>query len=261
MKLLLTLFLCTALVPAGAPGQPAEVHLYHVGHTGATASRFMLELPGSVTYLGETWAVPVFIGNAISGVSLAYGGCMPAPTYLGVVNIWVINPEVVCTDFRIVADPAAPSGQTEAVDCSSVVTYGYYNQFLIDSDPCRVNPPADLQPPDGAIGISLNPTLTWTWEPNTNCPEGIGLVAYEVYLGAAGGDLEKVGGVVDPQGTPQLTVGPLDPVMVYQWRVKVVDSYWECPVNTAWSPVHSFSTGGTVPAEQTSWGRIKSLYH
>lgn len=262
MKRLLVFILCAVLVPAAALAQygVVDVQIYHDHHSGATASQFMLELGASAMWLGDNWNF-LAIGSSVSGVSLAYGGCMSAPTYLGSVQIFVTTPENMCTDLRIVPDPAAPSGQIEYVDCSGVTWYPSGYAFLRDFDPCRVNPPENLEPADGAMGVDLSPTLYWTWEGNTNCPEGLGLTFHYVYLGAAGENLELVGSPYGPPPNFELTVGPLSPLTLYQWQVKTIDEFWLCPgFHDRWSPVQSFTTRATIPVEQTTWGHIKSLY-
>lgn len=260
MKRLLMLFTCAVFVSTSVPAQVGEIRIYHIYPYGATAAQFKLEI-GSLTYLGETWNAPAVIGNALSGVSLGYGECMPAPTYLGTISVMIQDPDYDCTDIRIVPDPSAPSGEIEIVDCDFNKTYVGENAFRLEADPCRPHPPAGFQPPDEAVEVDLNPTLTWTWEPSEHCPEGCGVTVFSVYLGVAGGDLEHVGGVFDhPQGIPRLAVGPLAPLTQYQWQVKVVDDYWNCSINWNWSPVYSFTTKATSPAGQTSWGRIKNLY-
>lgn len=263
MRLLPTVFLCLALVPAAAVAQVTEIHLYHDWHSGATASQFMVELGPWAIWVGDNWNF-TGIGSSTSGISLYYGGCMSAPTYLGYIRVFVVSQENICTDVRIVGDPASLSGQVEVVDCSYVVTYPYSNTIRLDYDPCRVPAPGSLEPPDGAVGVELNPTLVWTWDGNTNCRVGLGMAQYDVYLGTAGGDLEHVGNVLPMDGPPQTVhfpVGPLEPLTQYEWRVRVTDEFWLCPgLYQVWSPLMSFTTFSDVPVKKTTWGRVKDMY-
>ena len=265
IRLLLAVFLCLAIIPAVTVAQVIEIHVYHDSNPGATASQFRVELQSSAVWLGDNWNF-THIGTSIEGISLSYGGCISAPTYLGYIQVFVTSQENICTDVRIVGDPASPSGQVEVVDCSYVVTYPGPWAIRLDYDPCRVPAPGSMEPPDGVVGVELNPTLVWTWDGNHNCPEGLGIARFNVFLGAAGADLERVGGVLPwdngPPHTVHFPVGPLEPLTQYEWRVRVTDDYWLCPgFNQTWSPVYGFTTGGDVPVEKTTWGRIKDMYH
>jgi hypothetical protein len=101
-----------------------QVHFIHNNHGGASACQFMLD-PGETnwSFLGDTWSFPTVIGTSIGGVSIAYGGCRPAPTYLGSASFFGTG-STVCRQIRIVPDPAAPSGQIEVVDCVFTKVFG-----------------------------------------------------------------------------------------------------------------------------------------
>jgi hypothetical protein len=101
-----------------------QVHFIHNNHAGATACQFMLDLGATGwTFLGDTWSYPTVIGTSVSGVSIAYGGCRPAPTYLGSASFFGTG-STQCRQIRIVPDPAAPSGQIEVVDCAITKVFG-----------------------------------------------------------------------------------------------------------------------------------------
>ncbi len=137
MRRLLTVLLFVVLIPAISFAQVVQVHFFHTNHSGAVASSFRVEvLNNAFVHLGDTWSVPTVIGTSASGVSLGYGVCLNAPAYLGYATFYTIN--ATCSDFRVVANPASPSGQIEVVDCFGTVTYpssGY--DFRLDYDPCR----------------------------------------------------------------------------------------------------------------------------
>lgn len=239
-----------------------EVHLFHVGHTGATAIQFKVQVSNpNWTHLGDDWNFSAVIGSSVSGVAIGYGACMSAPTHLGVALFYAT--EITCSDLQIVADPSTPSGQIEVVDCAGILTYPTSAAISASYAQCGVNPPGTLQPPDSAVGVSLNPTLTWTWEGSTNCPEGLGMITFGVYLGTDPGDLTRVGGPFPsgPMESWEFTAGPLPGATRHYWRVKVRDEWWSCPgSHEAWSTTQSFLTLGAVPVEHTTWGRIKGLY-
>ena len=239
-------------------GSIVQVHFVHFDHSGATGSQFMLDLGATGwTWLGDNWGLPTVIGTSIAGVSLGYGACMTAPTYLGTTNFFgtAVPP---CTHIWVVPDPASLSGNIEVVDCASTVSYAPAFAGLVNCGPCGVKPPDNLLPAEGAAGVGLNPTVSWSWEEPTGCLEGVGYTQFTVYLGTDPGNLTQAGFVLTDT---QVTVGPLQPFTLYYWQVKVVDEFWNCPgSNVAYSAVQSFTTEGVVPADQSTWGRIKSLY-
>jgi len=231
-----------------------ELHVIHYGHSGATSSEFMLEISAWWTHLGDEWDLAA-MGSSVGGVYVVYGGCQSPPTHLGVVRFFdpIAQP---CSEIRV--GPAPGNLNIETVDCASTLTFAGGDAILANCGPCGVNPPYNLQPADGAGGISLSPTLSWSWAEPTGCIEGIGITAFTIYMGTEPDNL-TVAGWLDGEKT--LSVGPLQPGTTYYWQVSVWDDYYNCPgEQTAHSAVHSFTTTGPVPVEQTTWGRIKSLY-
>jgi hypothetical protein len=232
-----------------------ELHVIHYGHGGATASEFMLDVyPIWWTYLGEEWDYTA-IGTSITGVSVDYGGCATSPTHLGIVRFFA-TAGPPCEEVGV--GPAPGNLSIESLDCNGSLTFPSGSLILADCGPCGVRPPYDLQPSDGAEGVSLYPTLSWSWQEPTGCQEGIGLTFYTVYLGTELDNLTQVGWV-DTDTT--LSVGPLQANTSYYWQVSVFDDFYNCPGNrTAYSAVQSFTTAGPVPTERTTWGNIKNLF-
>ena len=98
-------------------GSLVTVHFVHVHHTGATASQWMLDLGGLPwTHLGDLWNTATSIGLSVEGVSLGYGACFSAPYAMGSANFFG-STAPACSVIRIVADPLAPTGGIEGVDC------------------------------------------------------------------------------------------------------------------------------------------------
>ena len=98
-------------------GGLVQVNFVHVNHTGATASQWMLDLGGLPwTHLGDIWNTATSIGVSVEGVSLGYGACMDAPYAMGVANFFG-SEAPACSIIQIVADPLAPTGGIEGVDC------------------------------------------------------------------------------------------------------------------------------------------------
>ena len=245
------------LLPSAALSQITEVHLYHDSHSGAEASQFRIENLGTAIYLTEASAVPVWVGNSQTGVSIGYGGCASSPTYLGTVYY---SGNVGCDDLQILEDPASGSFAPIYVDClANTMTFP---DIRLEYDPCRVNAPSDIQPVNNATTVSLTPTLSWYWEGNDNCTESIGLPLFEVYFGTDPANLTVIGSVVGvPDSPAQLAVGPLELFTKYYWRVEVTDEFYDCPgFHTVATDVQCFTTLGTVLTETSTWGAIKSMY-
>ncbi len=95
-----------------------QVHFFHTHHDGATAVRFKLVAAPGWIFLGDSWNFPSVVGNSATGVSIDYGNCLTAPTYLGTAHFFANFPSPVNTKIRIVADPDCISGQIEVVGCS-----------------------------------------------------------------------------------------------------------------------------------------------
>jgi hypothetical protein len=99
-------------------GSLVQLHYIHSYHNGATASQWKLDLGGLPwTHLGDTMTFPTVIGTSITGISIGYGSCQAAPTYLGMSNFFG-SAAPACSQIWIVADPASLSGAIEGVDCA-----------------------------------------------------------------------------------------------------------------------------------------------
>lgn len=231
-----------------------ELHVIHYGHGGATSSEFAVEFDPSWSYLGETWDFAA-IGNAVAGVTVSYGGCLSAPTHLGVVSLFDYGAPP-CSEVGV--GPAPGNIGIVSTDCSGGVDYLGGSPILTNCGPCGVHPPYALQPADGTTGVSLEPTLSWSWDEPTGCVEGIGLTVYTVLMGTDPDNLTEAGWADTEKS---MTVGLLEPSTLYYWQVEVWDDFYNCPgERTRYSVVQSFTTAGPVPVEQTTWGRIKQLY-
>jgi hypothetical protein len=101
---------------------PALIPIYVVHHLtpGATASQFMVvQMAGfNCTYTGEIIHVPVSIGSTLTGISVSYGGCMPAPILIATINWFCMGTSPTCSYLEVVPDVAAPTGTIEVVDCA-----------------------------------------------------------------------------------------------------------------------------------------------
>jgi len=103
---------------------PGAITLYivHTNSVGATESQFKMDLPSTLTWVGETSPYLV-IGQSTSGVTISYGSCLQSPILLLTVDIQGAGLTPPCSYISIVPDPAALSGLIEAVDCNSFKMY------------------------------------------------------------------------------------------------------------------------------------------
>jgi hypothetical protein len=130
-------------------GDLVPVYFFHNNTNGATASQWRLSL-GQLpwTHLGDTMQFPAVVGTTVDGILIGYGGCESSPIFLGVAN-FLGSTAPACSILGLVPDPAAPSGQIEAVDClqSTMFPTGQHG---------RVNP-------DGTCSCGNIPVRHTTW--------------------------------------------------------------------------------------------------
>jgi hypothetical protein len=115
-------------------GSLVVAYLLHVYHDGSTASQFSVVTPGWM-WLGDNIAFAAVIGNTNVGISIGYGTCQSAPTYLGSVN-YLGTIAAPCSYISVVPDPGALSGEIEGVDCSTPEqkTFPTGGQGIINGD-------------------------------------------------------------------------------------------------------------------------------
>jgi len=141
----------------------------------------------------------------------------------------------------------------------TIAVWAFLASTTATSVAAETNPATNLVPADGAQNVTLSPSLSWTWEPQMGCPEGIGIVVFTVTLGTDPQSLSPAG-LCCNEGWPQ-PVGPLEPGTQYFWQVKVVDEFRDCSgSHEALSAVQSFTTAGTVSARPPTWETVKRLY-
>jgi hypothetical protein len=58
------------------------------------------------------------LGDVYTGITVTYVGCKPLPYLIGTLSFIPLTPTPRCTAFKVLPDPAVPSGQIEVVDCS-----------------------------------------------------------------------------------------------------------------------------------------------
>jgi len=107
--------------------------------------------------------------------------------------------------------------------------------------------PTLLSPPDGAVGVSLTPTLSWT--PSS------GAASYRVQLAKDQGFTQLV---FEQAGlaTTTIDLAGLEPSITYYWRVS---AYNQLGVASDWSTTWSFTTQVTTPAPSLSLEPVMAL--
>lgn len=99
-------------------GGIVTVYVVHKVAVGTTASAFMVDAPDGWTLVGSNEQFPVFIGNAETGIDIAYGECMTGNIH--VLTLTYQPPVGGSTgNFQIVAPTRRASIQV--VDCNSTM--------------------------------------------------------------------------------------------------------------------------------------------
>ncbi len=232
---------------------PGVVNIYAIvvyASEGVSAVQFSAPIPecfkGAV-YLGETTMFPLVIGNSQAGVAVAFGQCLVSPIHVLTINVFAQGLTDTCCFYPVLPDPIVSSGEVEFVDCDENLVHGTGLTSIVG----EFGPPwvGDPIPPDGSTGQSEDTDLSWSVQ---MCSFGLGLVFNFVYFGTTP-DPPMVAEYHEPYWYDP---GPLEPGTTYYWKVKVQDT--DGGVTT--SPVWSFTTHKGIPAEQTTWGKIKALY-
>ncbi len=124
---------------------PGTVNVYvvHKSGGGAMSAQFKLQASSGVylSYLGEVPAFAATIGNTQSGISLGYGACKYSEFLVTTVAYYASGNSAKCATIWVVADPAAPTGTIEIVNCSATKLRGAGSRLVINSDgTCECGP-------------------------------------------------------------------------------------------------------------------------
>jgi hypothetical protein len=141
------------LVPLA--GTLYQVHVIHMRHTGMAGSHFAAPAPDcmNAVHLGDQGMWPTQIGNSQDGLSLGYGGCLTAPTYLMVINYFVEGDVDPCCLYPVLPDPHRADGEIVGVDCSP-------NLVVIGGGTAVVNANSGCMCGDGGDPVLVEET-TW----------------------------------------------------------------------------------------------------
>jgi hypothetical protein len=191
------------------------------------------------------------VGDLETGIVIEFDSCL---TGSNVVFYYNSGTNHDCA-WGCVEGPGGPGTLPVVTGCDGVA-----REITADLSCPGANPPADLLPAAGATGVSLDPTLSWTWDWTSTCQGGLGIVIYGVYLGTDPANIPLEQWIHD-WDQKWLDVGTLEPDTEYFWYVTSWDDAWVYPgSHSSQSPVQSFTTGPVVPTHQATWGAIKSLY-
>jgi hypothetical protein len=137
------------------PASLLQVYIFHMRHTGMTASQFAAPVPDclNASWLGDQGMWPTQIGNSQDGLSLGYGGCLAAPTYLMLINYFVEGDVDPCCLYPVLPDPHRADGEIVGVDCSG-------NLVVIGGGTAVVNANAGCSCSDGGDPVLVEET-TW----------------------------------------------------------------------------------------------------
>jgi hypothetical protein len=239
---------------------PGVVNIYAllVFSPGATGVQFSAPLPDcwtGVVHLSDYVQPPfISIGNSQTGIAIAFSSCEVSPILMLTMSVFASNPDLIgdCCIYDVQPDPTAnPPGiyYTDCADPPNLLTAATYNMHVTRSGgpepPVLSNP----SPPDGALDQSLDTNLQWHVELchcNICCP------VYHIYFGT---DPDPPlfyqyhdNNLFDP--------GILQPETTYYWKIYAMDSSG----GPTMGPVWSFTTESAIPVEESTWGKIKSLY-
>ena len=235
-----------------------SIYAFLVYSPGATSVQFSAPLPDcwtGVTYLSDFVPPPfISIGNSQTGIAIAFSSCFVSPIHVLTMQVFTSSPDLIgdCCDYYIQPDPSANPPGMYYTDCASppnllTATGGvmYVTRSGGPEVPVVLNP----FPANGALDQPLDTNLEWGID---LCSCGLGVVMYHIYFGT------------DPD--PPLFYqyhnnnffdpGILQPGTTYYWKIEAIDT----DSGTTIGPVWSFTTESAIPAEKSSWGRIKSLY-
>jgi len=200
------------------------------------------------TGAGILWSYPVS-GDPNTVLTVDFGGCIS-----GTVQLFEAHFDVYGCCPMLLNGPR----QSSPSQSSPPVLIGCDDERRYLIPPCSAMSPVLLTPAAGETGVSPTPLLSWDYQYTDYCQEGIGLAIFTIYYGTDPNNLDQSLGTLD---THQWTLPMLQFNTQYFWQVKVWDDwgyYTGSMIN--FSEIRSFTTGGTIPVEHTTWGAVKAFY-
>jgi hypothetical protein len=115
-------------------------YIVHMGTEGATAAEFQVEFNGFTgTMLSASSPFQTVIGDPMTGMSLAYGACLPGPALVATVRFTSTSASPACASVTVVPHPI--SGQIGVVDCDGRLLVGNGKTSYFNNDgscPCSI---------------------------------------------------------------------------------------------------------------------------
>lgn len=115
-------------------------YIVHMNTQGATAAEFQVEMNGFTgTMLSASSPFETVIGNPMTGISLAYGACLPGPTVVATMRFTSTSASPACASVTVVPHPI--SGQIGVVDCDGNLLVGTGKTSYFNNDgscPCSI---------------------------------------------------------------------------------------------------------------------------
>ena len=186
---------------------------------------------------------PGTIGGSQAGVYIDFGECLVPPIHVLTINVIGGNVVENCCWW--------PFTDIQIVDCNDEVIGVGSSGGMLSIEPCELTAPHSPFPADDAVGLPATVLFNWLTEnPPVEC-YGTPLV-YNIYIGTDPESLDQHWWI-----GPPYEVNGLLPGTRYYWQADVEILGTEGPYI---SPLWSFVTEGAVPVEQSTWGRIKSLF-
>jgi hypothetical protein len=240
-----------------APFSQVSVAVVHYTDATGGATQVAFSAPVPACLPGTVWLFDTFVGaqgDSQTGIVVPYGGCLEGPILVGTIKMFVSSAPTECCAMQVLPHPNAASGMVEALDCSGQVRTesGLAGVFSPPGEVCAgVGPSHSPDPPDGATQVPLDATLSWEMGLTLNPCGGLTEVTPIVMMGTDPGALYEVARDVSPPFDP----GALQGGVTYYWRI---DHEF---LGRHAGPVWEFTTALVVPAESSTWGRVKALYH
>jgi hypothetical protein len=226
--------------------------------------RFALPDPPIGTVVDEWWGVS-YTGDRVSGIEADLGGCSPVGhVVIGQLIVLVAPEEVACAPWGVdetyaeVQDceglwrPAETSEEYFVVDETN-----YYCPGSCGMSCCPTGLPFyDLYPRDGETNVPVDATLSWSGE----APWGIyPNEGKEVRIGTDHCSNTELYAI--PQDQNSFTPDFLEPHTTYYWQPSWGINPSGCNNGfTGAAPMHSFTTGGPIRTQPSTWSSVKALY-
>jgi hypothetical protein len=114
-----------------------NIYVVHVWHSGVTAVDFSAPSPpcNLAIYLADVPIWPITLGNSQTGVVVGLGSCYPAPTHVLTMQFFAQGLTPPCCKYKVLPDPAVPSGQIEVIDCTANLLFATGGTAIINPGP------------------------------------------------------------------------------------------------------------------------------